>query len=134
MRCARTPFDFRLQNINNLNLSNGCSATATPTTDGAAAAAAINNNSTKMSPSRKTINNNENSVSKSAEPSEDGTDAATAAAATASMRGNWGSPLEFTLACIGYAVGLGNVWRFPHMVYRNGGGMYLYIAHKSCVL
>lgn len=37
-------------------------------------------------------------------------------------RGSWGSPLQFTLACIGYAVGLGNVWRFPHLVYRNGGG------------
>lgn len=37
-------------------------------------------------------------------------------------RGNWGSPVQFILACIGYAVGLGNVWRFPHLVYRNGGG------------
>lgn len=37
-------------------------------------------------------------------------------------RGNWGSPVQFVLACIGYAVGLGNVWRFPHLVYRNGGG------------
>lgn len=42
-------------------------------------------------------------------------------------RGNWDSPLQFTLACIGYAVGLGNVWRFPHMVYRNGGGIPTYI-------
>lgn len=38
-------------------------------------------------------------------------------------RGNWDKPLEFTLACIGYAIGLGNVWRFPHLVFRNGGGM-----------
>lgn len=37
-------------------------------------------------------------------------------------RGNWQNPLEFTLACIGYAVGLGNVWRFPQLVYRSGGG------------
>lgn len=38
-------------------------------------------------------------------------------------RGGWESPLEFTLACIGYAIGLGNVWRFPQLVFRNGGGM-----------
>ena len=39
-------------------------------------------------------------------------------------RGSWANPIEFVLSCIGYAVGIGNVWRFPYLVYRNGGGTY----------
>jgi len=46
------------------------------------------------------------------------------------QRGNFSGKLGFVLAAAGSAVGLGNIWRFPYLAAKYGGGIFLlvYIA------
>ncbi len=50
----------------------------------------------------------------------------------AAQRAHWGSRLGFVLAAAGSAVGLGNIWGFPYITARNGGGLFV-IVYLACV-
>ncbi|MBE6701654.1 MAG: sodium-dependent transporter, partial [Ruminococcaceae bacterium] len=42
-------------------------------------------------------------------------------------RGNFTSKIGFVLAAAGSAVGLGNIWRFPYLAAKYGGGIFLLV-------
>ena len=46
-------------------------------------------------------------------------------------RGNWSNKAENLLTMVGYAIGLGNIWRFPYLAYKNGGGNYFVLVLKK---
>ena len=48
-------------------------------------------------------------------------------------REQWGSKLGFILAASGSAVGLGNIWKYPHMAGQNGGAAFT-IVYLVCIL
>jgi neurotransmitter:Na+ symporter, NSS family len=50
-----------------------------------------------------------------------------------SNNNKWSRNIFFVFACVGAAVGLGNLWRFPYVAYKNGGGAFL-IPYLVCII
>lgn len=40
--------------------------------------------------------------------------------------------MEYTLGLLGYAIGIGNIWRFPYLVGKYGGGAFIF-AYLVCL-
>uniref|UniRef100_A0A665THN6 Transporter n=1 Tax=Echeneis naucrates TaxID=173247 RepID=A0A665THN6_ECHNA len=43
----------------------------------------------------------------------------------ASDRPKWDNKAQYILTCVGFCIGIGNVWRFPYLCQSHGGGAFL---------
>ncbi len=52
-------------------------------------------------------------------------------AAVGGAQPNWSSRFAFLMASVGFAVGLGNIWRFPYVTGENGGAAFV-LVYLAC--
>ena len=47
-------------------------------------------------------------------------------------RDRWSNNSTFIVAAVGCAIGLGNLWRFPYLLYKHGGAVF-FIPYLLCL-
>lgn len=47
--------------------------------------------------------------------------------------GQWGSRFGYLMVAAGASIGLGNMWKFPYLAYRGGGGVFLVVYILSLI-